>query len=217
CMAKLTKADLQDQLQRQLGRLRRSSEVFDQGAEDEACGLAVVLRVLLHDRGTSSKSLLGQLGIKDHLRFADTALHVREQNLLSAHGLTVGRIVAADGAITEAAFVAPLGQLDDTRIHVDQPFDRWWTTNVIKDQWGNVFSRKKLTLLTADKDGGAHVDPDLPADYYTLSRGNSMGMTVVSQGEERDFDNAVAYPSIRQIVYEVERTLVKNLPYLAAD
>ena len=57
-----------EQLQRQLGFLRRSCELYDAGHKDESLRLSVVIRTLVHDT-RSSTSLLKQMGIKDRLFF----------------------------------------------------------------------------------------------------------------------------------------------------
>ena len=36
---------------------------------------------------------------------------------------------------------------------------------LVKDAHGSLFSRKKLVLVVANKDGGSHVDPQLDDDY----------------------------------------------------
>jgi len=59
-----TESELRQHLDDQLGFLEQSSASFDRGYEGEAKRLAVSIRVLLHDKG-QSKSLLGQLGLKD--------------------------------------------------------------------------------------------------------------------------------------------------------
>src|SRR3954453_8408028 len=73
-MAKHTqsKDELVQHLDEQLGFLRSSAQAYDAGDTAEAKRLAVAVRILLHDTN-SSHSLLGLLGVKDSLRFVDTA------------------------------------------------------------------------------------------------------------------------------------------------
>ena len=51
--------DLAELLREQIGFIERSAAAFDEGHEEEAKRIAVVLRVLLHDTPQST-SLLGQ-------------------------------------------------------------------------------------------------------------------------------------------------------------
>src|SRR3954465_14733121 len=55
--------ELQVHIARQLGYLRRSARLFDEGDRDEAIRIAVTIRVLLHDTGVST-SLLSLAGSK---------------------------------------------------------------------------------------------------------------------------------------------------------
>ncbi len=43
-------------------------------------------------------------------------------------------------------------------------FDEWWEMQIIKINNEN-FSRKELILSDANKDGGAHIDRNLPLSY----------------------------------------------------
>jgi hypothetical protein len=52
-----------DQLKRNVGFIRRSCELFDQGHQEEGIRIATALRVLLHDT-QRSKSLLSHLKVK---------------------------------------------------------------------------------------------------------------------------------------------------------
>lgn len=64
--------ELQEHFAEQIYFLKASADAFDKGFEGESKRLAVALRVLLHDT-PKSKSLLGQLELKDHL-FYDTRM-----------------------------------------------------------------------------------------------------------------------------------------------
>jgi hypothetical protein len=67
-----TDPELMEHLYQQIAFLRRSASQYDNGEFSEAKRLATTLRILLHDSHTS-KSLLTQLGLKEKLRFVDTA------------------------------------------------------------------------------------------------------------------------------------------------
>jgi hypothetical protein len=68
-----------------------------------------------------------------------------------------------------------------------------------------------LVLGLAHLDGGAHVDPELPAAYAALSRSNSLGWEMHISGELVSLESPVL-ANVRQIAYEVELTLDEQLP-----
>lgn len=60
--------------------------------------------------------------------------------------------------------------------------DKWWNRLIFIDN-DIEFSRRKMVLCIADTDGGAHVDPELEDDYYTLSRQGSIGFKFFANGK----------------------------------
>lgn len=228
---------LDDNLERQIRYLKRSCALFDQGHEDEAQRIAVTLRVLLHDT-SQSKSLLGQVGIKATLQFADTALYRVELDKAYdewAKKNAPGQIIAAitpgeAGLVVEGldneglpAWVPPLQTERLPQLHpaapsttgVFKPFDAWWTTPVVETSELKYFSRYDLVTIMANQDGGAHVDPEIDAEYEDLTVDylgvqREIGDDLVDNtmgGDIPPMRGNVAAASIRQIAYEVLRTL----------
>lgn len=189
---------LREHLEEQLEFLRRSGDAYDEGFKAEAKRLAVTLRLLLHDTGRSH-SLLGQLGLKDR-NFLSTAVPHRAENKLTHGGLIVMAMGQAD---TE--YVAPL---DDCTTHRWLLFGEWWGETVFEDDQNNLLSREDLILTVANKDGGAHVDPELTEVYARLSRDNSMAwVQKTPSGEERPIPHPER-AAVRQVAHEVLRTLL---------
>ena len=87
------------------------------------------------------------------------------------------------------------------------PFTEWWTNTVIKDSDAKEFSRKDLILALCNKEGGAHVDPEIEAAYEKLASSESFGW-VYQEGDGPDqlLPNPVVH-SMRQISYEVLESL----------
>ncbi len=166
-----------------------------------------MIRVLLHDTG-SSRSLLSQLHLKMTLKYVDTSLEVNANNLLPTGGLTVMRLQSPQ-AIGD--YVAPLDDLAPPRQKPAKQFDAWWNDPILKDGHGSIFSRGKLVLYVANTDGGAHVDPSLNAAYEALARHNSFGWVVSASNGPQPFANSPVLPSVRQIAYELDRTLTNSL------
>lgn len=191
---KLTTYDLERQLREQLGSLTRSAELFDQGYEDEARRMSVILRVLLHSG--RSPSLLKQLG-RDGESFIDTAEPFDPENLLSTHSLV--SISFSDGEISYTP------RLDSERAEKKASFSTWWKTIVFSDTNGFQLSRADMVLTAADQDGGAHVDSSIRGDYAALRFENSLGW-VNDEGNHLHGDPG--YAAIRQIGHEVLKTLI---------
>ena len=204
-----TKDELFDHLKDQIAFMRQSASSYDNGFEDEAKRLAVVIRVLVHDTHKST-SLLTLLN-KKNINFYDSATPYDPHNLLPHNGLTMMEI-SPEGA----RHTAPLDGGAPTRSRTRKiPFNVWWEGMfVIRDKDKRTFTRKDLVLNTANTDGGAHIDPDLDKAYASLTRFNSLGWKFFRRDIEDDFRNSPVLPSIRQISHEVLKTLKDEFPEL---
>jgi hypothetical protein len=76
----------------------------------------------------------------------------------------------------------------------------------MKDSPTSGFSRRDIVLPIANKDGGAHVDPDLDKRYADLSRLNSMGW-LASTGDGPAAMPHVELMCVRHIAHELLVTL----------
>jgi hypothetical protein len=150
-----------------------------------------------------SHSLLGQLGMRRR-DFLDTAYDYDPPNLLPHHGLIGMRLGGASASYTVFLDEGPLaGQA--------KPFEDWWEKIVIDDKKGARLSRKTLVLALSNKDGGAHIDPELDDTYANLKLNNTLGWVSVHNGVETPFENGELF-SLRQVAHEVLRTLVPDYP-----
>ena len=200
--ARRARPDLLVKLAVQRDLLGHLTSGFDEGKVALALPLAVVVRVLLHDTNKSA-SLLGQLQLKDRLKFEDTAQHIDPNNLLPTNfGLTVARMTAGVGGGWEAALA--------TRPPVPPvPFGAWWKTPILRDANRRTWSRWQIISQVANKEGGAHLDPEVDLEVLDLEERNSMGLTFTDPtvGNGVPFENGPLLPSVRQIAFEVDRTL----------
>jgi hypothetical protein len=186
--------------------LNASAQSYDGGFEAEAKRLAVTLRVLLHDTG-QSHSLLGQLGAINKMLFTDTTLLERagSVNLMPGLGLVMMQLVTGEGG----EYIPMLDNLVPDRIHPPITFTQWWSMP-IPVGGGEPWTRRKLVLDLSNREGGAHVDPELNAAYELVVNRNVTGWTVdVGSGPEPLKGNLVA-ASVRQIAYEVANTISRH-------
>jgi hypothetical protein len=208
---KLTREQLLLQFEEQVKFLQASAEAYDSGTHAEAKRMAATIRILVHDTYGSTRSLLGQLGLKT-IQFYDGGLEIDPQNLIPTTGLT-GMRMGPEGAQWVPRSLMPPGF--STLGFVN--FERWWTRPIIMDDEKITISRQQLVLTMADQDGGAHVDPALERTYARLSRQNSIGWTINGPSESKPFDG-VELASVRQVTWEVlhsleeRRTVYRSVP-----
>lgn len=193
---KQTKQELLAHLNENLGFLRMSAVAFDGGFYGEAKRLAVSVRVLVHDT-PQSKSLLGLLGFKAGMAVLNTSIPYDKNNILGHHGLVGIKLGGGDNR-----YFAPLGDGSPARPNKYVLFPDWWNDTVIVDKYKSKFSRRELVMALANKDGGAHVDPELDQRYADLTRNNSIGWILSDGTEERPMGN-IELHSMRQIAYEM--------------
>ncbi len=129
-MSKYTfsKAEILEQLEKQLKFIRRSCDSFDIGHQDEASRLAVFIRILVHDTPALT-SLLQHLKIKGKIEYWDSAFEYNPNNFLTHLGLVCMQSkVGSNGLIStyEPAFDGP-----DPDTGAWQSFTWWWNKQPI--------------------------------------------------------------------------------------
>jgi hypothetical protein len=199
-----SREDLERQLREQVGFIRTSNRLFDEGDKSEGKRLANALRVLLYDGG-QSRSLLGQLGMLG-LRFVNTNLRFNPKNLLAHHGLLVLHMQQQPAENIAAAFEPRCIARPDIQPGY-MPFELWWEKDpVLVDVDRTEICRADIVRFVANQDGGSHVDPALDQVYHALSRGASHGWTVTGPAGEHAVDDPTP-ACLRQIAHEVLVTL----------
>lgn len=205
--------------QEQLQFLAASADAYDSGFEAEAKRLAVTIRTLVHDT-SQSHGLLNLLGIKDRLRWIDTAIAIDPANLLPTNGLAVVKVIAGGGQGASAEYLPPLDNFPARQANRPGTFERWWKTPVTKDGNSNLFSRRDFVMTVANKEGGAHVDPKLNSAYRQITEDNSLGIVSFETSPETEerLETAAkgnaALASVRQVAWEVISALQQQAPFL---
>ena len=182
-----TKRDLEQLLNEHLDWLRASAERYDARHFSEAKRIAVIIRSLVHDTGVST-SLLSQLGMRDKMVWR------------SAVGFE------------DATFVSPPwadlphepGFTDIRRMSAHEiDFDTWWKAPMLTHD-GTRIDRSWFVLHAANFDGGAHVDPQLPETYRSLTREGGLNPLRINSVGEQYPDCSDPVPSaLRTICTEV--------------
>lgn len=196
----VTAEELRQQLRDQIAFLRTSCRLYDEGEFHEAKRIATSARILLHDTERSS-SLLRQLAHKNILQFISRALPYNPRNVMPYLGLL--NIQMGNPPV----YLPKM----ETQESIRMTFETWWNQPVLKDADDSLYTRKDLVLFVADKDGGAHVDPEMDAAYQLLSRENHVGWGVAIGGVRIQWRENPVLPSLRQIGLELSETL-NSLP-----
>jgi hypothetical protein len=230
-------AELPGLIVEQMDWLRTSAARFDAGTSSEAKRLAGVLRTLLHHNPSSgSRSLLAQAGLLEALQYLDSAGEIRPDIVTFGGQLTVMRMHFSDGGAGDEGRVTYEPRLaiqDAPRLPVREqirrriaglevprpagqmvPFAVWWDQAVIQDTKGHLFSRGDLVRALANKEGGAHVDPQLSAAYHALSRSNSLGLNFGAGDSDQQPLGTPVPAAVRQIAWELEESLRRQAPDL---
>jgi hypothetical protein len=162
-----TPEELEEALRTQVRFLFRSCEAFDAGDKNEALRIATAVVTLVHDRGQTI-SLFTQADLKTKHKFFSTAGELmNEARQLNARHTPLVRLDYASGNFLSLGVYG--------RLHMQVPpmketdFADWWEESIFRDD-GVELSRKKLSLILRDKEGGSHYDPsNNNPDYHSLS------------------------------------------------
>jgi len=182
-----------EQLKSQLNFIKNSCEAFDRGELEEAVRLSVCFRVLFHDKGRST-SLIKHLD-KQNIKLLNSSCNkdTGEYKVAMLESLV---LLSANGMEPK------LGNGDLSK-YTQMVFEDWWNEVILISHGKYEFSRKSLILHVAEKDGGAHVDSELPIHYETLKEGEWF---YVKGGS--DYSPTIKYSAkylmyLRQIGWEV--------------
>lgn len=194
--------ELELHLREQVRFLMKSAEEFDAGDRAEAQRLAATMRVLVHDTA-ASHSLLDQLGVKSALQFHDSVAQPPPAPGVGAQmmGFVRWDLIGIGGTRFTPTLAAAVKKV---------AFSVWWDGWVLRyrpqGQPPADLTRRRVVLAMANKDGGSHVDSELAADYYALTRQRAFGELAIN-GEVVDWDANPVSCIVRQIAHELILTL----------
>jgi hypothetical protein len=184
-----------EQLQTQLQLIESSCRNYDTGLHEAALQVAVALRVLIHET-QNSRSLLGQLGLRNTARLLSTFQELKIENDTSDNVLTE--------TITFGVGIGPFGFQPSLGNSPDKHYlsvDGWW--NEVIHEARQRFSRADIILAAANQDGGAHIDPNPHKKTILLRESLGTLTTTTSRGtQKRELTNP-HFSLIRQFGFEI--------------
>lgn len=175
-----------------------ASEAFDKGYIGEARRMAACIRVLVEEK-PEEPSLLTKLNLKDIVYYDESPDYNPEI------GLPMSGLATVTIGGTSHKYVPRLGTNPKFMKRVD--FEKWWTKPVVVDEAKNLrLSRKDIIIGVSQSSYGA-VDPKLDPAFTALIQGSwKADMTPMPELIE------MIYVSVRQIAYELRRTLFEMCP-----
>lgn len=186
--------DFNKHLLKQLGFIERSCQSYDADNFDEAIRIATVIRVLIHQT-KSSTSLLTHLNATT-IELLSTTFEPSPETI-SFVGMGLMELGGAKGKYHPQFGNGPINNF--------LPVSEWWNMVVLVLDGEHRITRKNIVLAAANKDGGAHVDSKLTAEYVALAKEGAVGQFVYkSEGVqvEEPIENAHLV-SLRQMGYEL--------------
>lgn len=172
-MAKLVGEDrkkfLSEKLEEQRHLLHKSIREFAAGDLAEAVRIAIALRILVHETG-NSKPLLKQLNSNYlELEILDRVSGRDERPSGEAQRVVIMSIpISVKISDTGVSFNSDL----DLQSYEPSFLGKWWSRSALILPGVGGYSRREIVLGLADKEGGAHVDTNLPERYRQLLASN---------------------------------------------
>jgi len=173
-----------------------------------ALPISTAIRVLVHDTPKST-SLLKHLN-KKKIKFISTNTTNQKEkvHLGLVRRINVG---VTDGKGGEAKYWPLCNEkyfpMPEEKNYLE--FEEWWSQEKVFVAPQSALTRKDLVLSVANKDGGAHFDDKVQKKYDDFRYSWSGGSTLVgiNSGAARGYDNIPTYPAIRQIAYELLKSI----------
>ena len=238
---KETRDELRMQLEEQRRFLAMSGAAFDAGDHAEAKRIASTLRVLLDGVG-STPPLLARLGTRERIGWLDTAgsmlplegsaqtplvFAVADERPAHEGAMWLPTLDAWDRRLRERRPLSPDMEETLARMRADRtlrsrgswlPFAEWWEADVLRDTDGQSFTRADLLRAMTNTDGEVLAGPNRDAAHRRISAPGSSGWVTARERRTPVPPLSPALASVRQVAYEVERSLLRREPVeLIAD
>src|SRR5215469_17269074 len=165
------KASILEKLKEQMGFLRTSLRTFYEGEFAESVRIATTIRLLVHETGSSKALLVQAIPNGLELPVFDRAQEKAEHEHIL--GFAVG--------VRLGSTLAPAVDLGSAHYSLSS-VGGWWNRTVFTfpSQFGTrmIYRRKRVVLILANKEGGAHVDENEDPDYRRLLTDSPLSFNV---------------------------------------
>jgi len=178
-------------------RIRNLCADFDSKDLLDPGSIALQLRLLFVDSSsrTGGRSVMNLMGVTNNQKILSTVPQRIFERTISSIGFLGLRI--SEG---EPSWYAPVG---DTKGAQNLLTTEKWLEEPIFKTGLITFSRLKLIKVIANKEGGAHLDPNIDPEYYEIARANGAGWTFFL-GDGQEIPLGDPFPAmLRQLCYEV--------------
>lgn len=196
---KRTRSEILAELETILMFMKTNMDLMASGKREFFKQLATNIRVVCHQT-RNSHSVLNQLEIQDKIQMISSSHEYSQTNLIPHTGLLT-QTVTSNGA-----FYNPKRGSDDFHLVT---FNQWWDEEIIlsnknKETW----TRKSVVLHVADKEGGAHLDQGIPAEFHDVSYKNGLGWKFFkgSKSSGTDLENPIP-ATLWQIGFEIAMSI----------
>ena len=166
-------------LNTQIEFLERSCRAYDDGHEQEGIRIGACLRIMFYDFGNSKSLVLTHMGATS-IKLLSTASNRSHNAFLPSPMVYIRTNVDTSRSII--LNVEARSQLEKSAPTIFLPFADWWTSEDLTKEQTPPVTRKQLVLWAVNKDGGAHVDADLPEEYKSVIDGISHTYTTSIPG-----------------------------------
>ena len=220
----IDKAEIERKFIESYERLKRGGALYDIGHHSEAPNIAKEIVNLVHDKGKAHVSLLTSMGAKEAVSFVDSSNHrdfpPEQGTLLSSEYILIRQTIGFDGM----DYVPNAGRNGQAKT---LSFSEWKNGHVLsrnnKKAEREFISREEIYKFIRHNEGGGHVnaryDGGGPQEkLILLMRGAYVdGYMHINDGPAITAESFMpAYATVRQIGWELEKTLEGYFPSLIA-
>lgn len=201
--------------------LRDACESYDKGNFAQAKPVSAIIRTLVKDPDTTNRrsntvSLLKHLQKKDSMKYYNTGFDAK-RTVMNVNLVGIVSVPTKLPTISKQHDNIFLPLLDSSdRIDVKWlSFKDWWESEVAiieTDELKSVFTRQKIVLTMAEKDGGTHIDQHKKIDkeYLDLAAATkSYFYNINPDGKETPVIN-IHFALVRQIAHELLVSIIKE-------
>lgn len=216
--------------QEQISNLLLNCKLYDEGKYTVYTQMSALLYQFLHD-SRNSKSILSQLKLLDKIEFFATGNTIESETLGASKLSSVCCLQKRQNenpsnwdhfVSFSPIFSSKIGEPVRCQLLT---FSEWWSETIVVmpngSKRGPTFTRRELTMIVSDNDGGRHTDPKISRNYHKLMKENWLGFTWMFLSPELKQEKSiqiepmgVIHATLRQISHEFLFSILRSAPCL---